>query len=65
MSGVADVEYVTSITERSNRFGIATGKTFRALSNFKIDIDSEVVDGNNRIMGYVSTVTLYNGECLG
>ena len=65
MSNKEDVEYVSSIIERSNRFGVPTGKTFRALSNFKVDIDGEVADGNNRIMGYVSTVTLYNGECLG
>ena len=55
MSNKEDVEYVSSIIERSNRFCVSTGKTFRAsaLSNFKVDIDGEVADGNNRIMGYV------------
>ena len=65
MNADADVEYVSNIVERSNRFGVATGKTFRALSNFKIDIDGEVADENNKIVGYLSAVTLYNGEELG
>ena len=52
------MEYDSSITEKSNQLGIAIGKMVHTLSNFKIDIDSEVVDGNNNRM-------LYNGECLG
>ena len=60
-----EMEFATNVVERSNRFGLLSGKFFRTLSNFKLDIDEEVLDTKDNILGYISTVTLYTGEVLG
>lgn len=60
-----EMECATNVVERSNRFGLLSGKSFRTLSNFKLDIDEEVLDTKYNILGYISTVTLYTGEVLG
>lgn len=50
---------------RSGRFGLGSGRTFKALSNFVIDIECEVESREGGIMGYFCTVTLYDGKDLG
>ena len=59
------MECAINVVERSNRFGLLSGKTFRTLSNFKLDIDEEVLDMKDNILGYICTVTMYSGEVLG
>ena len=52
------------VVERENRFGIASGRGgFRALSNFKLDIITEVKAGE--FSGYICNITLYNGLEIG
>lgn len=52
------------VVEQGNRFGIFRDGSFKALSNFKIDISSEVKDGG-LLSGYTCTVTLLDGTDLG
>jgi hypothetical protein len=47
------------------RFGIVTNR-FKALSNFTIEIEVEVTNpSGNGVLGYICTVTLYDGKNLG
>ena len=65
MFGMAErerMECAINVVERSNRFGLITGKTFRTL---KLDIDEEVLDTKDNVLGYICTITLYNREVLG
>lgn len=59
------IECAINVVERSNRFGVMSGKTFRTLSNFKLDIDEEILDTKDNVLGYICTITLFNGEVLG
>ncbi len=58
------VEYFIDVYEQGNRFGVAKDSTFKALSNFKIDINCEVRDAGP-LSGYTCTVTLFDGTELG
>ena len=58
------VEYFIDVVEQGNRFGIYKENSFKALSNFKIDISSEV-KGAGPLSGYTCTVTLFDGTDLG
>ena len=51
----------------NHRFGIVSGSgNFKALSNFKIEIEVEVAaPTGNGILGYICAVTLYDGKDLG
>ena len=40
----ADVEYLIDVLEQGNRFGVIKEGSFKALSNFRIDINMEVRD---------------------
>lgn len=59
-----DIKFCTDIVERSCRFGLSDlDKEFYALSNFQINILSEVQAGE--YSGFTCRVTLYTGEVLG
>ena len=60
----SQVEYFIDVVEQGNRFGIYKENSFKALSNFKIDISSEV-KGACPLSGYTCTVTLFDGTDLG
>ena len=60
----SQVEYFIDAVEQGNRFGIYKENSFKALSNFKIDISSEV-NGVGPLSGYTCTVTLFDGTDLG
>lgn len=60
----SEVEYFIDVVEQGNRFGIFKDGSFKALSNFKIDISSEVKDGGP-LSGFTCTVTLFDGTDLG
>ena len=51
-----EMECATNVVDHSNRFGLLSGKSFRTLSNFKLDIDKEVLDTKDNILGYISSV---------
>ncbi len=49
-----------------HRFGIMSGKQFKALSNFKLDIEVEIKNSSGSgVLGYISTITLSDGKDLG
>ena len=58
----SEVKYFIDVVEQSNRFGILKDSSFKALSNFKIDISSEVKDGGP-LSGYTCTVTQLRRRC--
>ena len=74
MEEESQVEYFIDVVEQGNRFGIYKENSFKALSNFKIDISSEVKGAGplsldtraplhcltGRISGKISPVT---GKC--
>lgn len=61
--GEGDVEYEIDIVEHSCRFGLFHDGGFKALSNFKIDILTEVRAG--RYSGYLCNIRLYSEDDLG
>ena len=63
MEEESQVEYFIDVVEQGNRFGIYKN-SFKALTNFKIDISSEV-KGAGPLSGYTCTVTLFDGTDLG
>lgn len=59
-----EVRYSTDVVEQGARFGlVGRSGEFCALSNFKIDILSEVQAGEHS--GFTCSVTFYTGEQLG
>ena len=60
----ADVEYLIDVIEQGNRFGVMKDGSFKALSNFRIDINMEVRDAG-LLSGYMCNVTFYDGTELG
>lgn len=60
----ADVEYLIDVVEQGNRFGVVKDGSFKALSNFRIDINTEVRDAG-AFSGYLCTVTFYDGTEMG
>ena len=61
----SEVEYFIDVVEQGNRFGLF-GKdgAFKALSNFKVDIDCEV-KADQKLSGFTCIVTLFDGTRLG
>ena len=60
-----EVDYFINIFEKGNRFGVYKDSSFKALSNFKIDLTFEVKNENGPLSGYTCTVTLADGTILG
>ena len=59
-----EMHFDVDIVESGNRFGyLGPGGEFRALSNFTLEIASEVKAGP--MSGYVCHVTQYNGQMIG
>ena len=56
------IEYYIDIVERSNRFGVFKDLSFKALSNFKLDVTHEVV---GPLSGYLCTVKHCDGSNMG
>lgn len=62
MGDFEHVDYFIEVVEKGNRFGIYRDSSFRALSNFKIEIKFEV---KGPLAGYVCMVVLCDGTNLG
>ena len=59
-----EIRFSTDIIERACRFGMVDRDgEFYALSNFKIDVLSEIQAGE--YSGFTCKVTLYTGEAIG
>lgn len=57
------VEYEVDVVEHACRFGLVHEASFKALSNFKLDIVNEVRAG--RYSGYLCNIKLYDEDDLG
>ena len=60
----ADGEYLIDVIEQGNRFGVVKEGSFKALSNFRIDINMEVRDAG-LLSGFICSVTFYDGTEFG
>jgi len=58
------VDYLIDIKEKGNRFGVYKDQSFRAISNFKIEILYEVKNDKGPLSGYICSVTLVDGCTL-
>lgn len=64
MASCEEIRFSTDVVERGCRFGVLDRDSdFYALSNFKVDILSEVKAGE--YSGFTCRVTLYTGDDLG